>query len=62
MRECTGTLAPSELSAHQMAPFDERTSTLDANGHAWVRVDTAQGSYWWNIDTRQTQWHPLWER
>ena len=25
---------------------DERTSMVDANGHAWVRLDTARGSFW----------------
>ena len=36
--------SPSTLSAHQMAT-DERTSMVDANGHAWVRLDTARGTF-----------------
>ena len=54
-----GHSSSSELSAHQMAPPDERTSMVDANGHAWVRLDTAPGSYWQNLDTRHTQWTAL---
>ena len=54
-----GHSSSSELSAHQMAPPDERTSMVDANGHAWVRLDTAPGSYWQNLDTRHTQWTRL---
>ena len=49
--------SPSTLSAHQMAT-DERTSMVDANGHAWVRLDTARGSYWQNLDTGHHQWRP----
>ena len=52
--------SPSTLSAHQMAT-DERTSTVDANGHAWVRLDTARGSFWQNLDTGHQQWRPPWE-
>ena len=40
-----GHSSSSELSAHQMAPPDESFSVVDANGHAWVRLDTARGSY-----------------
>ena len=52
--------SPSTLSAHQMAT-DERTSMVDANGHAWVRLDTARGTCWKNLDTGHTQWRPPWE-
>ena len=52
--------SPSTLSAHQMAT-DERTSMVDANGHAWVRLDTARGSYWQNLDTGHHQWRPPWK-
>ena len=52
--------SPSTLSAHQMAT-DERTSMVDANGHAWVRLDTARGSHWQNLDTGHQQWRPPWE-
>ena len=31
--------------------LDERTSMVDANGHAWVRLDTARGTFWQNLDT-----------
>ena len=52
--------SPSTLSAHQMA-IDERTSMVDANGHAWVRLDTARGTFWKNLDTGHQQWRPPWE-
>ena len=52
--------SPSTLSAHQMAS-DECTSMVDANGHSWVRLDTARGSYWQNLDTGHHQWRPPWE-
>ena len=52
--------SPSTLSAHIMAT-DERTSMVDANGHAWVRLDTARGSLWQNLDTGHQQWRPPWE-
>ena len=51
--------SPSTLSAHQMAN-DERTSMVDANGHAWVRLDTALGTFWQNLDTGHQQWRPPW--
>ena len=51
--------SPSTLSAHQMAN-DERTSMVDANGHAWVRLDTARGTFWQNLDTGHQQWRPPW--
>ena len=38
--------SPSTLNPHQMAPPDERTSMVDANGHAWVRLNTAEPGYW----------------
>ena len=52
--------SPSTLSAHQMVT-DERTSMVDASGHAWVRLDTARGSLWQNLDTGHQQWCPPWE-
>ena len=52
--------SPSTLSAHQMAT-DERTSMEDANGHAWVRLDTARATFWQNLDTGHQQWRPPWE-
>ena len=52
--------SPSTLSAHQMAT-DERTSMEDANGHAWVRLDTARGTFWQNLDTGHQQWRPPWD-
>ena len=52
--------SPSTLSAHQIAT-DERTSMEDANGHAWVRLDTARGTFWQNLDTGHQQWRPPWE-
>ena len=57
-----GHSSSSDLSAHRMAPPDERISMVDADGHTWVRLDTARGSYWQNVDTEHTQWHPPWER
>ena len=60
----------SELSAHQMPragpaahsrPSDERTTFVDDHDHAWVRMDTVHGSYWKNLDTQHSQWHPPWE-
>ena len=36
--------SPSTLSAHQMAT-DERTSMVDANGHAWVRLGLCAGHF-----------------
>ena len=59
--ELSADFNPSTLSAHQMAPPNERTSMVDANGHAWVRLDTARGSYWLNLETGHTQWRPPWE-
>ena len=59
--ELSADFNPSTLSAHRMAPPDERTSMVDANGHAWVRLDTARGSYWQNLDTGHQQWRPPWE-
>ena len=59
--ELSADFNPSTLSAHQMAPPDERTSMVDANGHAWVRLDTARGSHWQNLDTGHQQWRPPWE-
>ena len=59
--------SPSTLSAHQMAPSgllwsqDECTEMVDDNGHAWVRLDTARGSLWQNLDTGHQQWRPPWE-
>ena len=59
--------SPSTLSAHQMAPSgllwsqDECTEMVDDNGHAWVRLDTARGSHWQNLDTGHQQWRPPWE-
>ena len=52
--------SPSTLSAHQMAP-DECSEMVDANGHAWVRLDTARGTFWQNLDTGHQQWRPPWE-
>ena len=63
-------VSSSELSAHQMPragaaahsrPSDERTSFVDAHGHAWVRLNTLNGSYWRNLDLQHSQWHPPWE-
>ena len=59
--ELSADFNPSTLSAHQMAPLDERTSMVDANGHAWVRLDTARGSFWQNLETGDKQWRPPWE-
>ena len=59
--ELSADFNPSTLSAHQMAPPDERTSMVDDNGHAWVRLDTARGSLWQNLDTGHQQWRPPWE-
>ena len=39
---------------------DERTEMVDDNGHAWVRLDIAHGSFWKNLDTQHSQWHPPW--
>ena len=36
-------------------------SVVDANGHAWVRLDTARGTFWKNLDTGHQQWRPPWE-
>ena len=52
--------SPSTLSAHQMAT-DECSERVDGNGHAWVRLDTARGTFWQNLDTGHQQWHPPWE-
>ena len=52
----------SELSAHQMAPFDDGTTWVDDNSDAWTLLNTAHGSCWKNLDTQHTQWHPPWER
>ena len=52
--------SPSTLSAPLLAT-DERTSMVDANGHAWVRLDTARGTFWQNLDTGHQQWRPPWE-
>ena len=63
-------VSSSELSAHRVPrtgpsahsrPSDERTSFVDAHGHAWVRLDTLNGSYWRNLDLQHSQWHPPWE-
>ena len=49
--ELSADFNPSTLSAHQMAPNsllwsqDECTEMVDDNGHAWVRLDTARGSF-----------------
>ena len=67
--ELSADFDPSTLSAHQMAPGsstvlgsqDERTEMVDDNGHAWVRLDTARGSFWQNPDTGHQQWRPPWE-
>ena len=52
--------SPSTLSAHQMAT-DECSEMVDDNGHAWVRLDTARGTFWQNLDTGHQQWRPPWE-
>ena len=63
-------VSSSELSAHHMlragaaahsSPSDERTSFVDAHGHAWVRLDTLHGSYWRNLDLQHSQWHLPWK-
>ena len=63
-------VSSSELSAHQMPrvgpaahsrPSDERITFVDAHDHARVRMDTVHGSYWKNLDTQHSQWHPPWE-
>ena len=54
--ELSADFNPSTLSTHLMAPSsstllwsqDECTEMVDDNGHAWVRLDTARGSYWQN--------------
>ena len=61
-------VSSSTLSAHQMAPGssavlgsqDERTEMVDDNGNACVRLDTVHGSFWKNLDTQHSQWHPSW--
>ena len=45
----------SELSAHQMAPFDERTSSVDPNGEAWARMDAP----WQLLDQLGHAAHPM---
>ena len=65
--ELSADFNPSTLSAHQMAPSgllwsqDECSEMVDDNGHAWVRLDTARGSLWQNLDTGHQQWRPPWE-
>ena len=49
--------SPSTLTTHQMAT-DECSEMVDDNGHAWVRLDTARGSLWQNLDTGHQQWRP----
>ena len=34
---------------------------VDDSGRVWVRLDTVHGSYWKNLDTQLSQWHPTWE-
>ena len=61
-------VSTSTLSAHQMAPGssavlgnqDKRTELIDDNGHVLVRLDTVHGSYWKNLDSQLSQWHPPW--
>ena len=52
----------STLSAHQMAHLDAGTTWVDGNGDAWTMVNTVHGSYWLNLGSMHTQWHPPWER
>ena len=67
--ELSADFNPSTLSAYQVAPSsstllwsqDEGTQMVDDNGHAWVRLATAWGSFWQNLDTWHTQWRPPWE-
>ena len=47
-------------SGSELLPADDRTSMVDANGHAWVRLDTARGTFWQNLDTGHQQWRPPW--
>ena len=60
----------SSLGAHQMAlsrvaahssPPGERTELVYDSGHVWVRLDAVYGSFWKNLDTQLSQWHPPWE-
>ena len=53
---------PRAGPAAHSRPSDERTASVDAHGHAWVRLDTVDGSYWRNLDLQHSQWHPPWER
>ena len=39
----------------------ERTELVDDKGHVWVRFDTVHGSFWKNLNTQHSQWHPPWE-
>ena len=39
----------------------ERSELVDDNGHVWVRLDTVHASFWKNLDTQHSQWHPPWE-
>ena len=52
----------STLSAHQMAHLDAGTTWVDGNGDAWTMVNTVHGSYWLNLVSMHTQWHPPWQR
>ena len=42
-------------------PSGECTELVDDNGHVWVRLDTVHGSFWKNLVTQHSQWHPPWE-
>ena len=52
----------STLSAQQIAPFDDGTTWVDVNNDVWAFLDTAHGSYWKNLATQHTLWHPPWQR